>query len=120
MILGCGHGQVEAAVGGVPHASPTAVAIIKDGQLCCSGTILSPISVLTDGKKVCWMGEGLSVVAGVTSFDIVEGKGLFLDWITQYRVEGRFKNIQMGGGEGVSNNFQDLWGGGRKGKYQIV
>jgi len=87
MILGCGHGQVEAAVGGVPHASPTAVAIIKDGQLCCSGTILSPISVLTDGNKVCWKGEGLSVVAGVTSFDIVEGKGLFLDWITQYRVE---------------------------------
>ena len=66
LILSCSHGRVEAVHGGVPHTSPAAAAVVRIGEFCCSGTILSETAVITDGRKVCGnvKEDELSVVAG--------------------------------------------------------
>ena len=66
LILSCSHGRVEAVHGGVHHTSPAAAAVVRIGEFCCSGTILSETAVITDGRKVCGnvKADELSVVAG--------------------------------------------------------
>ena len=83
IIILCGGVKVQAFKGGKPDTNPTAVAVMSDGELQCSGTILTNSHILTTAYLVSEVDkESLTIIAGETNLAQAD---------LQYSVKGRFQ-----------------------------
>ena len=83
VIMLYGGVKVQALKGGKPDTNPTAVAVMLDGELRCSGTILTDSHILTDAYRVSGVDkESLTIIAGETNLAQADH---------QYSVKGRFQ-----------------------------
>ena len=83
VIILCGGVKVQAMVGGKPDTNPTAVAVMLDGKLWQTGTIITDSHILTNAGWVFERDkERLTIIAGETNLAQAD---------LQYSVKGRFQ-----------------------------